>query len=79
MANGHWAILMPIKSETESPKPNYTCSKTRLTENVYPLTPTLTLTLTRKHNVFGLTKWHFSSKCAAHCTDTSVANSLRSM
>jgi len=36
----------------------YICSKIGLTENVFPLTPTLTLTLalTLKHNVFGLTK-----------------------
>jgi len=46
----------------------YICSKTRLTENVFPLTLnlalTLTLTLTLKQiNVFGPTKWrHFSRK-----------------
>jgi len=37
----------------------YTCSKKRLIENVFPLTPAQTpaLTLTLKHNtVFGLTK-----------------------
>jgi len=35
----------------------YTCAKTRLTENVFLLTPDLSLTLTVKHNhVFGLTK-----------------------
>jgi len=44
----------------------YTWSKTHLIENVFTLTPalTLTLTLTLKRNyVFGLTKWrHFSIK-----------------
>jgi len=42
----------------------YTCSKTRLTENVFTLTPALTLTLTlKRNNVFELTKWrYFSSK-----------------
>jgi len=45
----------------------HTCSKPRLTENMHPLTTTLTLTL--KHNVFGMTKWrHVSRKC----TDTEV-------
>jgi len=40
----------------------YTCSKTRLTENEFLITSTLTL----KHNtVFELTKWrYFSRKCA---------------
>jgi len=39
-----------------------------LIENVFTLTPALTLTLTvRRNYVFGLTKWrHFSIKC----TDT---------
>jgi len=31
----------------------YTCSKIRLTKNVFPLTPALTLTL-KHNNVFGL-------------------------
>jgi len=36
----------------------YTCSKTRLTENVLALTPALTLTLTvKRNNVFGLTSF----------------------
>jgi len=60
----------------------YTCSKTRLTENVFPLTPALTVTLTlililsqtltlKHNNVLGLTKWrHFSRKC----TDTGFTN-----
>jgi len=33
----------------------YICSKTRLTENVFLLTPALTLTL-KHNNVFGMTK-----------------------
>jgi len=34
----------------------YTSSKVRLTENIFPLTPTLVLFLNYV-NVFGLTKW----------------------
>jgi len=48
----------------------YTCSKIRLTENVFSLIPTLAPTL-KHNNAFGLTKWcHFSSKCTA---DTPIA------
>jgi len=44
---------------------NTFCSKIRLTENIFPITSTLTL----KYNVFRLTKWrHFSS----NCTDTGI-------
>jgi len=42
----------------------YTCSKTRLTENVFLLTPALTL---KHNNVFGLKKWRYFSR---KCTDT---------
>jgi len=42
-------IILLIKLKTYS-RIYYICSKIRLTENVYPLTPALTRTLTLKHN-----------------------------
>jgi len=52
---------LTLKTKTSKHRSTYyTRSKTRLTENVFPLTSTLALTLTEtlKHiNVFRLTKW----------------------
>jgi len=86
--SGSPALILPLKliyfqknAIFRRKKPSgiyYTCSKIRLTENVFVNpnsnpNPVLTLipTVTLKHNnIFGLTKWrYFSSKC----TDASQA------